>query len=98
MDEQQDATPKGKNHSKGLNRVGSFPLHLKKEIISKMLCLEVNLEFLTMDKVHKPSDSECHTPPSKRFKCYFYNHIVYTNLRRLVSLRMYKKRQHREKN
>jgi hypothetical protein len=26
------------------------------------------LEFRTMDKVHKPSDSECHIPSSERFR------------------------------
>jgi hypothetical protein len=31
------------------------------------------LEFRTMDKVHKPSDSECYTPSSEPFRFYFYD-------------------------
>jgi hypothetical protein len=30
------------------------------------------LEFLTMDKVQKPSDSECYTPSSEPFIIYSY--------------------------
>jgi hypothetical protein len=33
------------------------------------------LEFGTMDKVHKPSDSECYTPLSEPFRFYMTSRV-----------------------
>jgi hypothetical protein len=46
--------------------------HLKTEIdpVSETLFASY-LEFLTMEKVWKPSDSECYTPSSEPFRVYW---------------------------
>jgi hypothetical protein len=44
--------------------------------VSKMLVFSSYLEFWTIDKDQKSSDSECHTPLSEPFRVYFNTIIV----------------------
>jgi hypothetical protein len=58
--------------SKGLNRVGLFlssPKDGNRSNFSKAV-FSSYLEFWAMDKVHKPSDSECYTSTLEYFRIY----------------------------
>jgi hypothetical protein len=60
--------------AKGTNRVGLFfrsPENLNRSIFRNVVFTSY-LEFRTMVKIHKPSDSECYTPWAELFAFYQY--------------------------
>jgi hypothetical protein len=72
-------------HLKGPNRGGNFlqsPEYGNRPSFRKIV-FSSYLEFWTVDKSHKPSDSECYTPSSEPIRIYWYTflwkHLYITN-------------------